>query len=175
MQHLILKLLLHVHTAYCLFIYLCLCITHTSIREEWNTMFVFPKKKPSRCSSMLKSICYTCPPIILYVAQEIKIHCWRVAKSGFQNNNTTLCNHLFLSMLIVACLLIASFESGVNLVASCNNMFYIKAQAEETRTLISGLVYTSRHHVFSSLVFTKKHVLCISSVYSRHNHWTNQS
>lgn len=125
---------------------------------------------------MLKSICYMCPPIILYMAQEVKIRCWRVAKSGFQNNNTTLCNHLFLLMLIVACLLIISFESGVNLVTSCNKMFYIKVpQAEGTRILISGLVYTSRNHILSSLVFTKKHVLCISSVYSRDNHWTNES
>lgn len=169
-QHLFLKLLLHVHTAYCFFIYLCLCITHK------NGIHCVSKKNLAdahQCSNP----CYMYPPIILFMAQEIKIHCWRAAKSDFQNNNTTLCHHLLLPILIITCLLVTSFESGINLVTSCNNFFfYVKVlQIQETRTLISGLIYTSPHHVFCSLIFTKKHVLCVSSVYPWDNQRTNQS
>lgn len=86
-----------------------------------------------------------------HTQREIKIICRRLIQSGLQVI-------LSLPMLIVACLLITSCESGVNLVTSCNQTFFIlnRWTWDESQFWHLHLLPTSRHRLNSPLPLLKR-------------------
>lgn len=116
-------------STYCLmllnFSYVCIFFSHLVCKISMGNM-CFPKKT-RRCFA------HKCSTSIwisanLYNSDNHtkrqkfpkgeKITCWRSSNSGLQEVI------LILPILIVACLLMTSCESGVSLVTSCNQTFY---------------------------------------------------
>lgn len=144
------------------FSYFCNFSSHLLCKLSTGNM-CFPQKS-SRCFAHTGSVSVSWIFAPSYnssndTKEEAKTTCRISSKTGLQEVI------LILPILIVACLLITSCESGVNLVTSCNQTFYFYFKSLYIRRITTSLLtlhLTYSYHLNSSLFL--KSVSCIRNL-----------